>query len=216
MLRALINQLLRDLKASWKKSAVLGLLLVVGCVLWVPPLFRAMRRAEGVPPVGSTNPPSVPRPAPLGMPQTPGGELTWKTVDRVLESDPLVRSAEVAEIRGETFRIDPDQFPPPILFAEDVSESKSRSQSGDSAIPEGLALKSTILGETRRAAYINKKLYFEGAEVLSEDGQTYLLKAVQPRKVVLEQAGQTFELKIADRAPIAGAGTSSHVRDDVK
>jgi hypothetical protein len=140
--------------------------------------------------------------------------ITWQRVERIVASDPLVRSADVAAIRGEPFRIDQDQFPPPILFAEDAAESKPRR--GDPKVPLGLTLKSTIVGASRRAAYINKKLYFEGTEIRGDDGRTYLLKAVHPRKVVLEEAGQTFELKIASRAPVVGAGKPRDVMDDVK
>jgi hypothetical protein len=215
--QALKNQLLRDLKASWRKSALLAVLLVVGLIFWIPPLVRAVRKSPippaAVPSVRTQAQPTVTRSD--ASTERAGGTITWQTAERILETDPLVRSAEVAAIHSEPFRVDRDQFPPPILFAEEPAESKPQPEKpSDLVAPIGLVLKSTIVGVSRRAAYINTKLYFEGAEIRGENGQVYRLKSVHPRKVVLDQDGQELELKITEPRSLGAA--AQHVTDDGK
>ena len=119
-----------------------------------------------------------------------------------MESDPLVRSVEVAALEGAPFRVDDDQFPPPILFND---EPKRRTRIAttdpmqDSGAPDGLVLKSTIVGIQRRAAWINSKLYFQGSEI-RVGGKTFRLTAVHPKRVVIQHGDKSFELKLADRA----------------
>jgi len=211
------HQLLHDLKASWQKSLLLGVLLVVGLFFWIPPLVRAM--------VGETRP-SASREAAdaqgVGADGNFAGDvalrgsagetsrsITWQRADAFLNSDPLVRSAEVAAIQAAPFRVNPDQFAPPILFADATGAKGKQSAPPKSAsvpkpadaastepaekLPEGLVLKSTIVGERRRAALINETLYVEGS-VIQVDGTSYLLAAVHPRQVELRRGEQVFVL----------------------
>jgi hypothetical protein len=106
---------------------------------------------------------------------------------------------EVAAIQSDPFRVDNDQFPPPVLFAEEPKEEpKPAAVAKEPTEPkslERLVLKSTIVGVNRRAAFINSRLYHEGKEV-RVDGESYLLSAVYPRRVILKQGDREFELKI--------------------
>ncbi|MGE3314800.1 MAG: hypothetical protein AB7O26_06745 [Planctomycetaceae bacterium] len=61
--------------------------------------------------------------------------------------------------------------------------------------PDGLVLKSTILGEKRRAALINEKLYSEGS-LIQVDGVSYILTAVRAREVELRKGEQMFLLAL--------------------
>ena len=209
-LQSLGKQLVRDLKASWQKTVVLAILLGVGLFFWIPPLVRAVSNdSSRVEPAAST---AAPTSAPIATatPSSPTAPNTaqqpsqptnaWQKAGDMLRSDPLVRSVEVAAIQSNPFRIDKDQFPPPILFAEEPAEAQDDEDQGPDIkgprTPDGLVLKSTIVGVQRRAAYINSKLYFEGAEVRA-GGEAYRLAAVFPRKVVLQRGKETFELKIA-------------------
>ena len=216
MLGALTKQLLHDLKASWQKTALLGLLLIVGLVFWIPPLVRTV--------IGDSDAkPAVPQPSaaaatkPIQVPSThraqpsaaKSGEKSsadWERAELILATDPLVRSVEVAAIHGNPFHIDLDQFPPPVLFGDEYDDGPDTT--GDQAAnqqtlansepqsPEGLVLKSTVVGTNRKAALINSRLYYEGRHVRNKDGESYLLTAILPRKVILTRDLEFFELKI--------------------
>lgn len=215
MLGALAKQLIHDMKASWQKTLVLGLLLVVGLFFWVPPLVRAVvgRPATTAKTSQAAAPTTL---APIETEttfqespknaQTAAAAYDWQNADELLSTDPLVRSAEAAAIQGNPFQIDWDQFPPPILFAEEsddrltsgIAKPATPPPSGLSppATPEGLILKSTIVGVSRRAAFINSRLYHEGKNVRTKDGQSYLISAIFPRKVVLIRDNEAYELRI--------------------
>jgi hypothetical protein len=199
VIRALKDQLLRDLKASWQKTAALAVLLVVGLAFWVPPLVRVLSASTTTPAVAS--PAAVSAPATLAAPPTvtavAAPAFAWEQAAAYLDTDPFVRSAEVAAVQRDPFRIDRDQFAPPILFSEDqppppAPPAPSRPADGGIA---GLELKSTIIGTRRRAALINSHLYYEGREVFV-DGVTYTLTSVEPRRVILSRGQDVFELEI--------------------
>lgn len=208
-LQSFRTQLIHDLKASWQKTALLGILLLVGCWFWIPPLVRAMmpgdtqsRQASDVRPAES---PGAHRPA-ASQPGQVSEDSTvvhsWENVDNLLQRDPLVQSAEVAARHSDPFGIDPDQFPPPVLFAEETKQTRdSRAGGGNQSVPlaasDELLLRSTIVGEHRRAAFINRKLYLEGSAI-EVSGKTYLLAAIYPRKVLLQSGQETLELKMSN------------------
>jgi hypothetical protein len=220
------QQLLQELKKSWQKTALLTLLFAVGLFFWIPPLLRSVRadHTGGNAGTGTASASEVMRPdrepppvAAEAVPARPAAAYSWEQVAAALESDPLVRSVEVAAIQGDPFRIDFDQFSPPILFEEDprdVSEPLLRGKKPEATArvldaspqlvkaPPGLVLKSTIVGLKRRAALINSKLYYEGKDIYV-DGEVYRLTAIAPRKVILSRGQEQFELEIA-RAPEAG------------
>ena len=128
LLRSLADQLVRDLKASWQRTAVLGVLLIVGLVLWIPPLVRAVLD-DGAPPtpnpvspqataIASIQAESFIHPQPTtAKPEKPTG-YSWENIDKKSQSDVLIRSADVSRIPGGAFQMDHDQFSPPVLFAE--------------------------------------------------------------------------------------------------
>ena len=208
--RSFTNQLLRDLKASWQKTALLGILLVIGLSFWVPMLMRAIGGRPSRPSLASIAYEKADSSAsqndqsadPAGATDTRSFS-TWQTADDLLQSDPLVRSAEVAAIESDPFHIHPDQFPPPVLFAEEVpaeAERAGKVAANPSATeePAGLSLKSTIVGVSRRAAFINRKLYVEGAEI-RVNGESYVVKEIHPRRVLLTKGRSVVELRIAGR-----------------
>ena len=198
-MRALKDQLIRDLKASWQKTAALAVLLVVGLAFWIPPLLRVLCAGATAPAVAS--PTTAPAPATLAAPPTvtavAAPAFAWEQAAAYLDNDPFVRSAEVAAVQRDPFRIDRDQFAPPILFSEEQPPPPPQpalSRPADGTIA-GLELKSTIIGTRRRAALINSHLYYEGREVFV-DGVTYTLTSVEPRRVILSRGQDVFELEI--------------------
>lgn len=247
MIHSLKNQFLHDLKASWPKTLLLAILLAVGLFFWIPPLVRAVSGPEQHTRSGNnaTRAATVPSTVAkeVDVPHSNGSSrsITWEKADEILKSDPLVRSAEVAAIQGNPFRLSPDQFSPPILFADAEPEVESHpvsapngakanaAQTAKSNKPgstnsktgatapnpgsgeqaagtiDGLTLKSTILGDKRRAALINDKLYSEGSEI-QLDGVSYLLTLVRPREVHLKRGEQTYVLALP------GAVSASSIR----
>lgn len=207
---ALKNQFLNDLKRSWQKTALLSVLLVVGLSFWIPQLLRAVTKKSGIakpaavaaatPAVKtSTTPSQLPTVTVAAQAAPKKTEFSWERGEKLLQTDPLVRSVEVAALRGDPFRMDRDQFPPPILFEDEPVKATAASARvpvvSDTKLAEKLVLKSTIVGRKRRAAFINDKLYYEGREI-QVDGQKYLLSAVFPRKVQITQGTTVFELAI--------------------
>ena len=73
------------------------------------------------------------------------------------------------------------------------ADDTAKGIDGQGTSHSGLVLKSTIIGVSRRAAYINRKLYSEGS-TFEENGVTYKLTAVYPDKVELRQGNRVFEL----------------------
>lgn len=214
------NQLIRDLKSSWQKTALLTMLFLVGLIFWIPQLLRAVTGKSGMAKGGAVAVAApAPRPAELptttvaAAPDATKDEFTWERGQKLLQTDPLVRSVEVAALRGDPFRIDRDQFPPPLLFEEEPVKAQSAPSPQppitDARLTEKLILKSTIVGLKRRAAFINNKLYYEGREIQVE-GQTFLLSAVYPRKVLLTQGSTVFELSIPSSFTSEAIGVQSH------
>ncbi|MBI5761571.1 MAG: hypothetical protein HZA46_23925 [Planctomycetales bacterium] len=217
-LRDLQTQLIRDMKRSWAKTALLGSLLVVGMVFWLPPLFKGTTSSPGrsaseaaAKPTATAAPSSTKAKSDAatrrGQPATE--EFSWKKADEWMESDPAAQSAEMAQVRQNPFRLDRDQFPPPILFATEpppVSERPSATAALAAVEPvteiKGALLTSTLVSPTRRAALINDRLYNEGSQFKLE-GQTFAVERILPDRVKLTQEGVVYYLTIPSRFEIS-------------
>jgi hypothetical protein len=221
--RSIAEQFLHDMKASWQKTALLAALFVVGLFFWVPPLIRMVSGGTASPSVAAPTQANVSAPtvdssgaAEATAAQKSAARIGWKDADEMLATDPLVQSAEVAAIQSKPFQIDHEQFPPPVLFAEEDDDTeliadKSILEDPDPVAmtldaPNGLVLKSTIVGATRRAAFINSRLYYEGKEVRTREGAKYLVTAIYPRRVVLTREQETYELTIVQTSELDDAG----------
>ena len=215
-LRDLQAQLVQDMKRSWGKTALLGALLIVGLVFWLPPLFKAPTGSpsragadSATKPAGiSTASATKAKPdatAPRGQPATE--EFSWKKADEWLQSDPVAKSAEMSLVRQNPFRIDRDQFSPPILFEPEPPPASDRPTTPLVAAEptneiKGALLTSTIVSRTRRAALINDKLYNEGSQ-FKWDGQTFAVERILPDRVKLTQEGVVYYLTIPSRFEIS-------------
>lgn len=218
-LRNLTNQFLHDLKANWQKSVLLGVLFVIGLFFWVPPVYRALAGRKPTPTVVKT-PPTAHQPVAAGRTPVALAQQTAHASSSASEkshrsdtgpmrrADRLVQSVAPSAIRKDPFHVDPDQFPPPVVFAKEPKVEKPKQAVSDAApphLPEGLVLRSTILGANRRAAFINRRLYFPGMDVRF-DGAVYKLIAVHPRRVVLRRGSVDFDLMIRKRDSSKNAG----------
>lgn len=206
-MKSFSQQLLHDLKVSWQKTLLLGLLLLVGLYFWIPPLYRAVRGTPGPAMTpAKTSPAPIPQRPPveteMSFAQSDAKEETlhsWEQFDSLMHTDPLVQSVQMGAIQKNPFEVNRDQFSPPILFAEEPVETEpvqvAKKEPEIKKLPEEIVLSTTIIGKYRKAAMINKKLYYEGKSFQYED-LTYVLERVADRSVLLRQGDQTFELKI--------------------
>jgi len=223
--QALLKQLIHDLKASWKKAALLGVLLFVSLFVCLPPVFEAVRggpsrkpkstKTAGKTPARTVEAETTLQTQTSKSEPAPSEAFDWDQVEELLMTDPLVKSVEVAAIQRDPFRINRDQFPPPIEFEDDPDTEDTRQDiaaeltngsedTSESEAPTGMVLKSTMIGVKRRAAFINTvfdgrpvgRLYFEGREVLGVDGEPYILSVIYPRKVILIRELDVYELRL--------------------
>ncbi len=226
MFQALLTQLIHDLRVSWKKTALLGALLLAFLFFCLPPVLEAVRGGPSRKPKSTKSARKTPvrtvEAETTFQTQTstsapaPSDTFGWDQVEELLMTDPLVKSVEVAAIQRDPFHINRDQFPPPIEFEKDPDTEDTQQDiaaeltngsedTAESEAPTGMVLKSTMIGVKRRAAFINTdfdgrpigRLYFEGREVLGVDGEPYILSAIYPRKVILTRELDVYELRLA-------------------
>lgn len=199
-----IQRLFRDLKASAAKTAVLGVLLLVGLCFWVPPLLRAFSsetaatRTTPTDPFGTTatNPASAPSPADAKKKPRDSAAIT-----KLLQEHPLLQPASVAELPESPFDLNNDQLPLPVLIAEDeLDDSLPLPAPPKAKLPqklEGLTLKSTLVGPHRRAALINNRLYQQG-ELVPWGDRHLRLQSVQRKVATLSDGSQLWQLTLKD------------------
>lgn len=221
-LRDLQARLLQDMKRSWAKTALLGVLLLVGLVFWLPPLFkslignsdRSIVDTSAKTKVLSVRSSTPTKPDAAGVRGPASEEFSWTTAEEWLRSDPAAKSAEMGLVRQNPFRLDRDQFPPPILFESEPPRDADRSSvasvsTGTEASVDikGAVLTSTIVSRARRAAMINDRLYSEGS-LFKFDGQIFEVERILPNRVKLTQEGVVYYLTIPSRYEISRETTA--------
>ena len=201
------EQLLKDMKASAPKTAMLGFLLLIGLYFWVPPLLRAFSGSAPTNEVITTTSTPATTGASVGIEPNNSSSTSNKqprdsaAMTRLLKESPLLQSANMDEFPPRPFGIDADQFPLPVLFA-DESEAEAPKEIIVEAPPPvekltGLVLKSTIVGARRRAALINDRLFQEGQSV-PWNGQQLKLSAVLRKSVTLTDGSHEWQLVLDD------------------
>jgi len=220
----LAARLHREVVASPKKAALLGLLFVVAVIYWMPLLWGWIRpestetsaktasapaSGKGVPAVTK-----VPAMKPVAM-ETPASQTsgsskhTWREVAGWIESDPRMTTA--SHPPGRTHPFDPVEPP-----ASEPAETEGGPKAGgkeeaiadlaqDIADPAslGLVLSSTIVGNESPAALINGKSYRLGEAVrLDHNKQTIEFQLVNIRadSVVLQRGERQYEVCLPEPA----------------
>jgi hypothetical protein len=204
-LSSLSKQLIRDMKASAAKTAVLALLLLVGLFFWVPPLLKAF--SSGTTPTsattvaatsGSTTAPATASP---NSSEPIKKSRDSKTLLKLLHEQPLLQPASADEMPQRPFGLNEDLLPLPVLIADDsLAEPPQSAPKSDPKTIEkldGLVLKSTLVGPTRRVAIINNHLFREGQTVPWNDKQL-LLESVSRKSVTLTDGTQSWQLTLKD------------------
>ncbi len=205
-LSTIFKQLVHDMKASAGKTAVLALLLLVGLFFWVPPLLKAFSSgATAAPPTsvdakasGSTAIASTTSPNP---PESAKKSRDSKTLLKLLHEQPLLQPASAEEMPSKPFGLNDDLLPLPVLIAEDNLAEPSAPATKPVAKPieklDGLVLKSTLIGPSRRVAIINNQLFREGQSVPWNDRQL-LVESVNRKSVTLTDGSQSWQLTLTD------------------
>jgi hypothetical protein len=201
---AIKQQFLRDLKASAGKTALLAVLFLVGLCFWIPPLLKAFSSDAST--ASSTVSTNAPKPSvPTVSASTTSNSANAPTFPasrqliQLLNEHPFLQPAMAAASRPRPFGIDADALPLPVLFAEEelapppvvVPEVKPIERL------DGLLLKSTLIGSTRRAAMINNRLYHEG-EFVDWKTRRLRLEAVERKAVTLSDGNQSWQLILRD------------------
>lgn len=212
----LTHQLLKDLRASWPKTAALVGLLCVGLWIWTPMLSRwlggdSSSASSKVPAPGNSSA-AVAQPNIKGetvdpvVSGTTPAPLDWSEWERRLAEDPLLAKLDHLP-SADPFQPAHEEYPLPVLFEEEppaVVENSSPPPTGTAVArptpnPEtrpNLQLQSTVVGSQRRAALINSRLVNEGQRFTIER-TSFRLVLVEPQRVVIEDRGGQFEIKLS-------------------
>jgi hypothetical protein len=139
------------------------------------------------------------------LPGTAGAEsakpfadgCTWQQIAAAIDADERMKPAVSLASRTNVFPAAPSPEEARMAATEEpVTEPPPAKLSPSEA---GLVLSSTIVGRNRRTALINGRRYAVGDEIKSaKEGQQIVFKllAVEPRQIVLENAGDRFLVKM--------------------
>ncbi len=226
LLKSVRNQLLHDLKASWQKSLVLGVLLLVGVYFWIPPVYQAVFGSSRSARAGELTTAPV-SPEALAAARSAADQaaktaakrsVTWENAEELFTTDPLLRPAELASMPGSPFEISQDQFGPPVLFAEDepqdakkqsstkgspagkttANDKASTSTAKPAQGPQGTA--GLVLKSTilgaSRRAALINDKLYPEGATIEWNGESYLLEAVRARQVELKKGEESLLLDL--------------------
>ncbi len=208
-LSSISKQLVRDMKASVGKTVVLALLLLVGLFFWVPPLLKAFSSgATAAPPTSvevkaasSGSSATASATSPNSLESVNKKSRDSKTLLKLLHEHPLLQPASAEEMPQKPFGLNEDLLPLPVLIADDDLAELPASASKAAPKPieklDGLVLKSTLVGPSRRVAIINNQLFREGQSVPWNDRQL-LLESVSRKSVTLTDGSQSWQLTLKD------------------
>lgn len=204
------KQLVHDMKASAGKSAALGLLLLVGLYFWVPQLLKAFSGGPTAAPPTAVDAKAVAGDstaiASTALPNSAESvkkPRDSKTILKLLHEQPLLQPASAEEMPQKPFGLNDndDLLPLPVLIAEDALAEPFPPALQPAPMPieklDGLVLKSTLVGPTRRVAIINNQLFREGQSVPWNDRQLRL-ESVSPKTVTLTDGSQSWQLTLKD------------------
>jgi hypothetical protein len=202
-----------EVRANAKKAALLGVLLLVGCCIWVPMLVRAIGGSKPVAiavPVAPVVANNSSIPIPSGNPVEPEAKPSefWSKLAATLSDDPLMNTADVQAMTRNPFQEVEIPEPLPVLFADEPVIVVVPTPPAEVAAtvpprdplpekieeePVRLVLRSTIIGRNRRAAMINGQLYQVG-QSFEAQGRQFRLTTVESNRAVLTSGEQTIEL----------------------
>lgn len=189
------KQLTREFKANPKKSAILGLLALVGCYFWLPLLANWAKRpkapsARELMAAMSNQSPTATTTSTLSAPSQE--TMAWDKLAAALDRDPHMQPAARLPLERNPFAATAS----PAETVEEEQEAVAHAAAQLTVDDLGLVLSSTVVGPQARLALLNGRVYREGSELLTTDGVALNLTHIAPGHVVLEGMGLTFELSL--------------------
>lgn len=193
------NRIVSFVHQNWQASALVAVLLLIGFVLKQP-----ADSDKGTGQVGQADPEN--RRSELRHDLDSDlrrndlqSAIAWQESDITSQAGAELVPVGFNAQERDPFELDREQDSPPILFEENSETADSTgTESADQTLiasDSKLLLMSTFLSDTRRAAYINQQLYFEGMQI--RDGSNWWqVQRIEPRQVILAHGEDRHTLKI--------------------
>lgn len=198
------RQIRRDIAASPRKAAVLGLMVLVALYFWLPMIWGWIKPAGG-------NPAAVASASgviledevvdPAKAVKKEGRAFAWEKVRRKVAADPRMTPAVF-----EASWVDPFRLPPAAAAGNSGTTPPAASGQNLPIDPAvlGLKLTSVAISAQRRAAIISGEKYKEGDLVPTSGGRSdappgieFRLTKVGFHEVHLEYQGRTYILELS-------------------
>jgi hypothetical protein len=189
----LLKRSRRELTASPKKAAVLGVSFVIAIWFWAPLVgkwfgVKSTEEAAVAPASADEVVATITTVTPTAAKPTP----KWHQVLEWMRKDPLMQP-----YRPSANERDP--FAPSEAQIAKHEESQPAATAPPELTPQqaGLALRSTVIGPHMKTALINGRAYHERQSILAANGRDrFVLVEIRNSSIVLKRNGQTFELKL--------------------
>jgi len=178
-LSSISRQLVREMKASGGKTAVLVLLLLVGLYFWVPPLLKAFSSGAT-----AASPTSVHAKVASNDSTAATSGTSPATTESAKKS---YDSKTLLKLLHEQPPLQPGELSPPT--AKFIAKRNEKL--------DGLFLKNTLIGPSRRVAIINNQRFREGQNI-AWNGRQLLLESVNRKSVTLTDGSQSWQLTLND------------------
>ena len=199
----LARQLRRDVAASPKKAAALGLMVLVALYFWGPLVWGWISPGErkGKSAVAASDVILEDDPIdPAAKAKREQQVFAWEKTRRKFLSDPRMSPALYDVSWHDPFRR--DELTDPIRTTNTAQSQAAEAQSDPNKL--GLVLTSVVVGPTRRSAVISGENYQEGQLVpgngrkgQAPGGVEFRLARVGFHEVQLERLGRTYTLKMS-------------------
>src|SRR5262245_4387469 len=195
-----IPHLGKEFKRAGKKRLVLASLFALGLCIWIPMLWRSLfsktdspkRASAGSAALQTANQVTQPS-ADEPVLNADSAQLDWKRVYRRVERSDLVQALALDELVRDPFEKEW------IREKKKPAASKTDAEFAAESDPSRfLVLSATLAGLGGGAAVIGDRVYRLGQEVPDQGPVRYVLKEIRPDRVVLERAGNLFDLRLKD------------------
>jgi hypothetical protein len=216
----LARQLRRDISASPKKSAALGLMLVVALYFWAPMVWGWMKPGSGKAQASAADGVILDDDPvdPVAVAHKSKHVFSWEKIRKAVAADPRMTPALLDPDWRDPFRYHANQ--------QGGEQGIAAAALSQPKVPEvdptgaGLVLTSVAIGPRRRSATITGETYREGETIkpAGADGQPmpsveFRLVKVGYHGVELERSGRTYQLELK-RASLAQGDEITSQRHD--
>jgi hypothetical protein len=197
------RQIRRDIAASPRKAAVLGLMVLVALYFWVPMIWGWIKPAKSGEATLATSGDLILEDEPVDPAKAAkkeGRTFAWEKVRRKVAADPRMTPAVFEASWADPFRL------PEMAASQTGATPETAAASAAPVDPAtlGLKLTSVAISSQRRAAVISGRKYNEGDLVSSRSdrpdappGIEFRLTKVGFHEVHLEYKGQTYILELS-------------------